>query len=78
MYGQGKTRGQVIELGIDSIINHVCAAIELYNDNVTTTEYIKLTLKIVYNTIRQKAADGAQPNLNQVKMKKIDTSFTST
>ncbi|TBX83309.1 restriction endonuclease subunit S [Bacillus mycoides] len=71
MYGQGKTRGQVTELGIDSAINQACAAIELYNDTITTTGYIKLALKFVYNTIRQKAAGGAQPNLNQGKVKEI-------
>ncbi|HFJ9280747.1 hypothetical protein AT278_04760 [Bacillus cereus] len=71
MYGQGKTRGQVTELGIDSTINQACAAIELYNDTITTTGYIKIALKFVYNTIRQKAAGGAQPNLNQGKVKEI-------
>nr|WP_106780843.1 restriction endonuclease subunit S [Lysinibacillus timonensis] len=71
MYGQGKTRGQVSELGIEATTNQACAAIELYLQDPILKEYVKTCLMSVYNSIREQAAGGAQPNLNLSKIKNI-------
>lgn len=71
MYGQGKTRGQITELGISTTVNQACAAIQLIDQSESHREYIKICLKEVYNKIRSEAAGGAQPNLNGNKIKKI-------
>ena len=71
MYGQGKTRGQVAELGFDSAINQACAAIELIKKDLIDTAYLKICLMYVYNSIREKSVGGAQPNLNLLKVKSI-------
>ena len=66
MYGEGKTRGQISELGIDAATNQACAAIcplrkELKN-------YIKLFFESNYLHIRALAEGGTQPNLNLGKI----------
>ena len=67
MYGQGKTRGQVSELLIEATTNQACATIIPIMREMQP--YIKLYFKKIYNEIRELAVGGAQPNLNQQKIK---------
>ena len=69
MYGQGKTRGQVTELMIESCTNQACCAIQLINTESFHRKYIKLFFEKIYDEIRGLAAGGAQPNLNLSKVK---------
>lgn len=68
MYGEGKTRGQVTELGIHATINQACAAIRITSDK-THPKFVKLALKARYNEMRDMAEGGNQPNLNLQKVK---------
>lgn len=75
MYGQGKTRGQISELLIESTINQACAALEnivYYNE---LTVYIYYYFKFNYNIIRKKAEGTSQPNLNLNKIKETKVSL---
>lgn len=69
LYGQGKTRGQITQLKIQSCINQACAAICIINKKLLNLSYIKYFYKKQYNDIRSLAAGGAQPNLNVGKIK---------
>ncbi|MBL9005056.1 MAG: restriction endonuclease subunit S [Myxococcales bacterium] len=71
MYGQGKTRGQVSVLGMESTINQACAAIGFSVDLATLRCYVKILLMKQYDEMRSLAAGGAQPNLNLQKIKEI-------
>ena len=66
MYGEGKTRGQVSELRIDSATNQACAAIVLFDNQMKG--FIKAFLKSKYYHIRTLAEGGNQPNLNLSKI----------
>lgn len=68
MYGQGKTRGQVSELMIDAGTNQACAAIVLINKDASHRKYLKYFFRKAYEEIRNRAAGGAQPNLNLGKV----------
>jgi restriction endonuclease S subunit len=68
LYGQGKTRGQVSELMIDTTTNQACAALSLYIKSMELKQYIKLFFLKSYQEIRDLAAGGAQPNLNLGKI----------
>lgn len=69
MYGQGKTRGQVSELGIPAATNQACAAIVLIDQSDDHRDYVKLVFEKSYDEIRELSAGGAQPNLNVSKVK---------
>ncbi len=69
MYGQGKTRGQISELRIEASTNQACSAITPLLPNIELRKYIKLFFEKIYDEIREKAAGGAQPNLNVGKIK---------
>lgn len=69
MYGQGKTRGQISELGIASTINQACAALEEIYLNCDIRKYIKIFHLYNYNMIRMISEGSAQPNLNLTKIK---------
>lgn len=64
MYGEGKTRGQVTELGISATINQACAAI-VVNEEKALRNYVKLALQANYFEMRELAEGGNQPNLNR-------------
>jgi type I restriction enzyme S subunit len=64
MYGEGKTRGTVGELGIEATTNQACAAINLYESNETTRAWARLVLEARYETMRRSSNGGVQPNLN--------------
>lgn len=68
MYGEGKTRGQVAELGIEATINQACAAV-VVNETKALTAYVKLALQVNYLSMRELAEGGNQPNLNLSKVK---------
>lgn len=71
LYGQGKTRGQVSELGIPATINQACSAIVFWKNNEPVKDYLKLVLTGNYEKIRSISAGGAQPNLNGDKIKRM-------
>ena len=62
MYGEGKTRGQVSELLIESATNQACAAISLIDTNIKA--YIKIYFEGNYFHLRKLAEGGNQPNLS--------------
>jgi type I restriction enzyme S subunit len=70
MYGEGKTRGQVSELGIPATINQACAAIHAPKDQYLMP-FIKIALKANYLKMRSLAEGGNQPNLNLSKIKQF-------
>lgn len=70
MYGEGKTRGQVTELGISATINQACAAV-VVNEEIALKNYVKLALQANYFEMREMAEGGNQPNLNLTKIKEF-------
>ena len=68
MYGEGKTRGQVAELGIEATINQACAAI-VVDEALMARSFVKLALQANYMEMRSMAEGGNQPNLNMSKVK---------
>jgi len=76
MYGEGKTRGQVTELGIPATINQACAAI-VVNEEKALKSYVKLALQANYFEMRVLAEGGNQPNLNLSKIKEFPLSLPS-
>lgn len=64
MYGEGKTRGTVAELGLESTTNQACAAIVLYDQTPTHRAWVRLVLDSKYEAMRRLASGGVQPNLN--------------
>ena len=71
LYGQGKTRGQVSELMIESTTNQALATI-IVDKNQSINTYLKYFLKKSYFDIREKASGGTQPNLNLSIIKSIE------
>lgn len=69
MYGQGKTRGQISELGVPCTINQACAALEEIYPNIILRKYVKSFHLYNYNSIRSLSEGTAQPNLNLTKVK---------
>jgi len=76
MYGEGKTRGQVCELGIDATINQACAAIKV-DINKAVVKYVKFSLQGNYFQMRAMAEGGNQPNLNLSKVKEFPIQLPS-
>jgi type I restriction enzyme, S subunit len=74
LYGQGKTRGQVSELMIESSTNQALATI-IVDENESINTYLKYFLKKSYFDIREKASGGTQPNLNLSKIKNIEIEY---
>jgi len=74
MYGEGKTRGQVTELGIEATINQACAAIVVDAKKVEP-RFVKLSLQANYFQMRELAEGGNQPNLNLSKIKEFPLVF---
>ena len=63
LYGQGKTRGQVSELKIESATNQAIATI-IVDDSQSINIFLKYFLKKSYFDLRDLASGGTQPNLN--------------
>ncbi len=74
MYGEGKTRGQVTELGIPATINQACAAV-VVDESKASRAYVKLALQANYFEMRELAEGGNQPNLNLSKVKEFPLSL---
>jgi type I restriction enzyme S subunit len=72
MYGEGKTRGKVTELGFEAATNQALAAIQLKNEYVKYKDFIKLFFLKNYEEIRTKSAGGVQPNLNLSIIKNME------
>lgn len=70
MYGEGKTRGQVSELGMPATINQACAAV-IVDPKKALVKYVKLALQANYLEMRVLAEGGNQPNLNLSKVKEF-------
>ena len=71
MYGEGKTRGQVAELGIEATINQACAAV-VVDQTKALAAYVKFALQANYLAMRELAEGGNQPNLNLSKVKDFE------
>jgi type I restriction enzyme S subunit len=65
MYGEGKTRGQISELGIEACTNQACATLQVLGNSEYLKQFVKTYFQYNYNNLRQKAKGGQQPNLNQ-------------
>ncbi len=74
MYGEGKTRGQVTELGIAATINQACAAV-VVDESKMLKAFVKLALQANYFEMRVLAEGGNQPNLNLSKVKGFPLPF---
>ena len=74
MYGEGKTRGQVTELGIEATINQACAAV-VVDTRQAMKSFVKLALQANYLEMRELAEGGSQPNLNLSKVKSFPLSL---
>jgi len=74
LYGQGKTRGQVSELMIETTTNQALATI-LVDDKQAINRYLKYFLKKSYLDLREKASGGTQPNLNLTIIKNTELPF---
>ena len=74
MYGEGKTRGQVGRIKINSTTNQACAALVNSNIDYVLNEYVFYYCLSKYNELRRLAVGGNQPNLNleKIKMWEID------
>ena len=70
MYGEGKTRGQVTELGIPATINQACAAV-VVDETLALKAFVKSALQANYLAMRELAEGGNQPNLNLSKIKEF-------
>jgi type I restriction enzyme S subunit len=64
MYGEGKTRGQISELQIESATNQACAAVSPILENAYNSRFIKACFKKNYEDLRIQAKGAQQPNLN--------------
>ena len=64
MYGEGKTRGKIAELGIDAATNQACAALLCAHLDAPSKTYLQVFFRKNYEALRIKAAGGVQPNLN--------------
>jgi type I restriction enzyme, S subunit len=76
MYGEGKTRGQVAELGIEATINQACAAV-VVDTKKALVAYVKIALQANYLNMRELAEGGNQPNLNLSKVKEFEIPLPS-
>lgn len=64
MYGEGKTRGKIAELGIDAATNQACAALVCGHLDSSVRSLIRSFFEKNYEVLRTQAAGGVQPNLN--------------
>lgn len=64
LYGEGKTRGKVSELGIPAATNQACAAMLIGHLDSTVKRFLKMFYQYNYETIRLRSSGGVQPNLN--------------
>lgn len=71
MYGEGRTRGKCAELAIEATVNQAVAAIVLRPEYAHARAYLRIFLWHSYESMRDLAAGGVQPNLNLRIIKSI-------
>ena len=64
MYGEGKTRGKVSELGIEAATNQACAGLICGHLPAAIRAYLRTVFEKNYMALRSQAAGGVQLNLN--------------
>lgn len=69
LYGEGKTRGKISELGIDAASNQACAALLCAHLDLGVKSYLRSFFEKNYEALRLRAAGGVQPNLNLAILK---------
>ena len=69
MYGEGRTRGKVAELGIAATTNQAIAAILLTETAEVLRPLVRYALWETYARIRDVSSGGVQPNLNLEKVR---------
>ncbi|MFI2294944.1 restriction endonuclease subunit S [Isoptericola sp. NPDC019571] len=72
MYGEGKTRGTVGELAIDSTTNQACAAVHLHDGSSASRAWLRLVLESRYDALRRESRGGVQPNLTLGYFKSLE------
>jgi type I restriction enzyme, S subunit len=72
--GEGKTRGQVTELGIEATVNQACSAIVVDSSKVLGG-FVKLVLQANYLGMRELAEGGNQQNLSLGKVRELPISL---
>lgn len=70
MYGEGKTRGRIAELGIAAATNQACAALICGHLDPPVKAFVRTFFEKNYAALRASAAGGVQPNLNLGILKK--------
>ena len=76
MYGEGKTRGTVAELAISAATNQACAVVELRDGSLRP--WVRAVLDANYDSMRNLAAGGVQPNLNLGLVRSIPIPLPAT
>lgn len=75
MYGEGKTRGTVAELGVEATINQACAAIVPNSNDEVIRRWMRLALEDQYDSMRRQSSGGVQPNLNLSIVKSLEMAW---
>ena len=76
MYGEGRTRGKAARLEIESTCNQACAAID-YDRSLVDGDYLLAYLNSQYETSRELASGGVQPNLSLGLIKRMEIPLPS-
>jgi type I restriction enzyme S subunit len=71
MYGEGKTRGKCAELAFPATINQAIACLVFESPSDACKSFVKLFLQKSYESMREQASGGVQPNLNLQIVKSI-------
>jgi len=64
LYGEGKTRGMVSELGIEAATNQACAALLFSGFNSESRPFLRIFMLNNYHAMRLLSMGGVQPNLS--------------
>lgn len=64
MYGEGRTRGKIAELGIYAATNQACAALVFEESAQSAKTFVRLFFEKNYDDLRRLSSGGVQPNLN--------------
>lgn len=64
LYGEGKTRGKISELGIDAATNQACGALLVGHLPGSVKGFLRRFYEYNYEAIRAFSSGGVQPNLN--------------
>jgi len=78
LYGEGKTRGKISELGIDAATNQACAALLCGHLDNSVKSYLRSFFEKSYEVLRIQASGGVQPNLNLSILKQTPIALPSS